>query len=121
TCLCESAAFSLFGGLWFLRVRRDNRQLAAHLFCVIQHVRVSRIVDPFLFRSSIEFWMQIVAALLSILFLFDGDAVCVCPLILADAGDLPGALHSGVTTADLELIVGKLLRNVHRGESPDAG
>src|SRR4029077_6866267 len=91
------------------------------LLHALHQFRVMRPFDLLFLRCAVELGMDVEAALVRILFFFHWDAVSIGPRILANAVNLPGNLQPGTTTADLELIVGKLLGYVNRSKSANAG
>ena len=63
----------------------------------LHRLGMARPCDAGLLRSTIELWMDIVAALTGILLLLDGNAVGVGPGVLTNAGHLPGDFTLGLS------------------------
>src|SRR5271170_6714461 len=78
-------------------------------------------LDARLFRRAVEFRVHVMAALASILLLFDGSAVRIGPGILTNPGHLPGNFHIRYIGPDSEVVIGDFLGDDGLRELSDGG
>src|SRR5579872_2348343 len=109
---CEAAHSASGEGsavLSFWWRRQDSGHVVGFGFRLTSKFRMPCQGNVPLGRCSVQFWVQVEAALPRCFVLLDGNAMSVGPGVLTNSGDLPGNLNIRFISHDSKLVVGDLL------------
>src|SRR5258708_18477430 len=92
-------------------------ELGLVLLHSLHQLGMARPLDTLFLCRSVEFRMEVVAALAGILLFFNGNTMRIGPRILTNAGHLPGDFQAGAAARDPEGAILDFPRDVDRSES----